>query len=153
MARKPKSVKKYQEYLWQTKNRYPERTVVSYEEWMDRQRAKGCDPDVDDCRVPGPNHLSRLRFSRHRAQAKYRNIPFEFTWEQWHAWWLSHGIDRNVPSDERGSQRLCMCRYGDTGAYSEDNVYLATIAQNNADAVTNGVRRGRPKGSKNKPKG
>jgi hypothetical protein len=103
---------------------------------------------------PRPDEYSKLRFYRHRAQAKYRKISFEFTWEEWHAWWLSHGIDRNIPSEERGAQRLCMCRYKDIGPYAPDNVYLATLAQNSSDAKRSESQKrgGRPKGSKNKPK-
>jgi len=147
--------KRYQYYKWNTKSKQPDKPIKTYDEWLQWQISRGRDPDrVIDLRTPMENHYSRLRFNRHRAQAKYRGIEFEFTWEGWHAWWLSHGIDRNQPSDERGANRLCMCRYEDRGPYSEDNVYLATMAQNNSDAFRYGTNRnrGRPKGSKNKPK-
>ena len=123
------------------------------ESWYQHHVAKGKDPTQDLRAQRGDNWYSQLRFYRHRAQAKYRNIDFEFTWEQWHAWWLDHGIDRNKPDPRRGADRQCMARCGDTGPYSPDNVYLTTVAQNNKDAAANGVRRGgRPRGAKNKPK-
>lgn len=146
--------KKYKEYVWQRTNRFPHKPLLTKAEWIAQQLAKGVDPETDDCRVKSPNSLSRLRFSRHRAQAKYRDIPFEFTWEQWHQWWLDHGYDRNQPNGERGADRMCMCRYGDEGPYSPDNVYCASIAENNAHAAAAGKRRGgRPRGAKNRSKG
>ena len=142
--------RKYANYTWQYKTKY--KTTDGMEtrsEWDQRHSLRGHDlEDPKDLRKgKPPNHYSKLRFYRHRAQAKYRNIGFEFTWEEWHAWWMSHGIDRNIPSNERGAQRLCMCRYEDLGPYRADNVYLATLAQNSRDAKTGASPTGRPKGS------
>jgi len=147
--------KKYANYTWQYKAKHgTHEGMRTREEWNRRQILKGHDLDnVKDLRAgKDPNYYSRLRFARHRAQAKYRNISFEFDWESWHAWWLSHGIDRNIPTAERGGQRLCMCRYKDSGPYRLDNVYLATQSQNSSDARLGDSPTGRPPGSKNKPK-
>ena len=153
-ARLTNSERKYNYYKWNTRSKSPGNPIMSYKEWREWQITKGRDPDSCDLRQKQPNAYSKLRFQRHRAQAKYRNIPFEFDWETWHQWWAAHGIDRNIPSDERGADRMCMCRIGDTGAYSPDNVYLATLAQNSTDAKANGRSRGgRRKGSKNRSKG
>ena len=144
--------KKYRSYIYNCTGRKLQ--PVSFEAWYWNKIEQGKIPYEDIRAQRQANHYSKLRFHRHRAQAKYRNIPFEFSWEQWHQWWLNHGYDRNQPNAERGADRMCMCRYGDTGPYSPENVYLASIAENNSDAKQNGRRRGgRPKGSKNRPKG
>lgn len=74
--------------------------------------------------------------------AEKRNIDFLLTFDEWYQWWLSNGIDKNGPSQkELGIDRkntLCMCRYGDIGPYSLDNIYCATASQNAKDMVTNG---------------
>ena len=148
---------RYAMYRWSYKHK--NRTALGmmtrseWEAWqLDRGKDTGRQLDLRKRLGPRNNEYSKLRFYRHRAQAKYRGIEFEFDWETWHAWWLSHGVDRNIPSDERGAQRLCMCRYEDIGPYRPDNVYLATLAQNTRDAKLGKSRTGRPKGSKNKPK-
>jgi len=146
--------KKYRGYVEQRKSKFPHLRIESYEEWYERQSRKGVDIGTSDLRIPDPNAVSRLKYHRHKAQAKYRNIDFDFTWEDWHRWWLSHGINKNDHDPRRGADRLCMARHGDEGGYNPHNVYLCTVAQNNSDAVANGRNRGgRPKGSKNKPKG
>lgn len=81
-----------------------------------------------------PLKHARTKYSRHKAQSKYRNIPFLFTFEDWYAWWLSNGVDKNVDTfDKSDRDRLCMCRYNDTGAYEASNVYCATMVQNALD--------------------
>ena len=150
---------RYSMYRWaykhKNKNTVGMMTRNEWEAWqLDRGKDTGRPVDLRKRLGPRDNEYSKLRFYRHRAQSKYRNIGFEFTWEEWHAWWLSHGIDRNIASNERGAQRLCMCRYKDIGPYRPDNVYLATLAQNSSDTARgeSSKRGGRPKGSKNKPK-
>jgi hypothetical protein len=144
--------KKYTSYKINTVAR-SSRTVEDFETWYYRKLNLGLEP-WRDLRAATKNARSQLRYARHRAQARYRNIDFDFTWEAWHAWWQSHGIDKNTQPVQRGSQRLCMCRYGDQGAYTVSNVYLATHSDNTSDAARNGRHRGgRPRGSKNRPKG
>ena len=77
-----------------------------------------------------PLSLAKKKYSRHRAQARFRNIDFNFSFEDWYEWWLQHGVDKNVHTRWRGPDRLCMCRYGDVGAYEWNNVYCATHIKN-----------------------
>lgn len=117
--------------------------VMSIDEWREWRKSIGSDPE-NPKRKPRTrlaDHFARLRFARHRAQAKYRNIEFDFDFASWYQWWLDNGIDRNQPDPfdpdrtepERNKMRLCMCRYNDTGPYTRDNVYLATHVQNTRD--------------------
>lgn len=142
-----------------------------YKDYVNNRRARGFDDFKDfdawyyhhlnQGRQPwittkqrNKNYNSRLRFHRQRAQARFRDIDFRFTWAAWHQWWLDHGVDRNVLNPERGRDRLCMCRFGDEGAYESSNVYLATHSENASDAAKNGRHRGgRPQSAQNKSKG
>jgi len=83
-----------------------------------------------------PLAVARKKFSRHRAQAKYRNIPFYFDFDTWYNWWLSNGVDKNIDQKWHGSFRPCMCRYNDIGPYEPNNVYCATHPDNARDAHT-----------------
>lgn len=84
------------------------------------------------------NKLSyaKLRFREHRKGARIRGVPFDLTFDQWYNWWLSHGVDRNLPR-VNNSDTLCMCRTGDQGPYNLDNIYCATKRQNTIDGHKN----------------
>jgi hypothetical protein len=79
------------------------------------------------------NSYAKLKFRAHRKSAKYRNIPFLLTFDEWYNWWLSNGVDRNIPRKHNGNT-LCMCRFNDSGPYELSNIYCATLIQNNKDA-------------------
>jgi hypothetical protein len=88
-------------------------------------------------RTKRPDALARLKYARHKAQAKFRNIGFHFTYEEWRAWWASYGIDKNQDIKWQGGQRPCMCRYLDLGDYEQNNVYFAMDDENVRDAAAN----------------
>ncbi len=75
---------------------------------------------------------AKLRFREHRKGARIRNIQFLLTFEEWYEWWLSNGVDRNIPRVNDGDI-LCMCRYNDQGPYALGNIYCASKRQNTAD--------------------
>ena len=79
---------------------------------------------------------AKYRFREHRKGAVRRNIPFNLTFEQWDNWWLTNGVDRNIPRPNNGDT-LCMCRFEDKGPYSLDNIYCASKRQNTKDHHTN----------------
>ena len=76
-------------------------------------------------------------YHSHKASADLRGIGFNISHEEWYNWWLLNGVDKDGPSQkEMGIPRkevLCMCRHGDTGPYSLDNIYCATASQNGKD--------------------
>jgi len=70
-------------------------------------------------------------FATQRAQAKLRNISFEFTFDQWASTWLEQ--DRWSDRGTRNDQYV-MSRLGDEGAYAPGNIKIATVAQNVSEA-------------------
>lgn len=69
-------------------------------------------------------------FSEQKRNAKARGIEWHLTlWQWWMIWQDSgHWEDRGRTLGKYG-----MCRYGDKGPYSVDNVYIATCTQNIQD--------------------
>jgi hypothetical protein len=93
-----------------------------------------------------PLSLARKKYARHKAQAKFREIDFDFTFDDWHDWWLKHGVDKNINTKWPSNYRPCMCRFKDQGAYTLNNVYFANHVDNVIDAHQN--NRGNPRGSR-----
>lgn len=64
-----------------------------------------------------------------KRNALNRGVPWEFTFETWWKVWEDH-------YDNRGGEgpHLCMCREGDEGPYSPDNVRIDTMANNVSEA-------------------
>lgn len=87
-------------------------------------------------RIKHPLSLAKWKYNKHKAQAKFRNIGFYFTFEDWYQWWLNNGVDKNVNVKWAGDARPCMCRLDDNGDYEINNVYFATNSQNARDSVT-----------------
>ena len=67
----------------------------------------------------------KYKYCQHRMHAKYRNIKWLFTFEEWWAIWEPHWEKRG-----QESSGLQMCRYGDSGPYSPENVRIDTLANN-----------------------
>ncbi len=66
-------------------------------------------------------------FCGHASGAKRRGILFQFSFEEWWAWWQ---VDNRW--EHRGPRKgqYCMARRGDAGPYHPDNVYCATNEEN-----------------------
>lgn len=75
-------------------------------------------------RNPGVAYMNQKRY------AEYRGIEWRMTFPEWWKVWQDSGH-----WEQRGrGQGYCMGRYGDTGPYSPDNVYICTIGQNFSDS-------------------
>lgn len=74
-----------------------------------------------------------------RRHANRRGIPFHFTQDEWTLWW-----GEDLPKRGRGDGKLCMCRLGDEGPYTWDNVYKATNNVNSQHTKVNGHHRAKP---------
>ena len=75
------------------------------------------------------NIISKARYRDQRRSAGQRGIPFNLTYEEWYQWYLSHGVDKNIPQ-KMTANAWCMCRYNDTGPYDLTNIYLDTNSNN-----------------------
>lgn len=60
-----------------------------------------------------------------RHTSKQRGVEFNLTFEEFVEFWGDDFERRG-----RGKKDLCMCRYGDTGAYEVGNIYKDTNAGN-----------------------
>ncbi len=76
----------------------------------------------------------KAQYENQRRKVKARNIDWLFTYETWLDWWKSTG---KLAERGRKSSEYCMCRIGDEGPYSPENVYCATNDQNAKDSYTN----------------
>jgi hypothetical protein len=65
-----------------------------------------------------------------RRRSRQRGIQFEFTFDEWLAWWKDALTKR--PGHRRGTGKndLQMCRKGDQGGYWPDNVFAGTPKEN-----------------------
>jgi hypothetical protein len=80
------------------------------------------------------NSPGRKEFVAHRYHAKQRNIPFEFTYEQWWDMWQASGHWY-----ERGNRKgkYCMARFGDKGPCAVGNVRIIKFEDNTRELVFN----------------
>jgi NUMOD3 motif len=74
---------------------------------------------------------ARKQFRDQRSHAKQRSIEFHLTFEEWLDIWEKSGH-----YEERGKMRgqYVMSRYGDSGPYTVDNVFIQAHSQNIKDA-------------------
>ena len=77
------------------------------------------------------------RYKAHRGRAKKRNIEWLFTFETWWKIWEPCWGRRGQASND-----LQMCRTGDKGPYSPENVRIDTCANNVKEAWE--IRRNKP---------
>lgn len=70
-------------------------------------------------------HTMKGRFTRHKANAKRRGVPFELEFGDWCAIWLR--------STYYGVRGYSMNRYGDSGPYAKGNVYIGSVGRNARD--------------------
>ena len=71
--------------------------------------------------------IAKKKYWAHYSNAKFRNISFELTYDQWITIWLNSGHWH-----ERGNKRnqYCMSRYRDRGPYSVTNVFIQLATEN-----------------------
>lgn len=73
---------------------------------------------------------ARKKYNTQKGNAKRRNIEFLITFEDWLDIWESSG---KWHLRGRGANKYCMCRFGDKGVYSVDNVFIGQGKQNVCD--------------------
>ena len=77
--------------------------------------------------------LSYYRYGKQKRDAMNRGIEFKLTLQEWIQWWAQQGVDKDIPQPLT-KNTLCMCRFNDTGPYELNNIYCATLSQNQKDA-------------------
>ena len=70
----------------------------------------------------------KKQFNQHKANAKQRNIDFNFTFDEWCEMWKPYWHNRGRRPDQ-----YVMSRKGDTGPYSKENCEIKTWAENRAE--------------------
>lgn len=72
-------------------------------------------------------HQPRGIYTRQRANARRREIPFDITFEEWKKVWEDSG-----KWEQRGTARGCFCmsRINDEGGYSLGNVEIKSVTAN-----------------------
>lgn len=76
---------------------------------------------------------AKAKYGWHKRTAGKRGIQFLLSFDEWYNWWLSNGIDKNLPTVPFNANTLCMCRFNDIGPYALTNIYCATVSQNVKD--------------------
>lgn len=66
-------------------------------------------------------------FFSQRANADKRGVEWKLTFWQWYSAWQESG---KWDQRGRGAHDYVMCRHGDVGPYSLENIYFATGAEN-----------------------
>lgn len=70
------------------------------------------------------------KFEGQRGNAERRGIPFLLTFDQWLSIWTESG---KLAERGRGSEKYCMSRIGDCGAYEVGNVFIQSGRNNISD--------------------
>lgn len=85
----------------------------------------------------GDNIMDKLKqmkkaYTRQKSNAKQRNIPWKFTFDEWRCKWEESG-----KWEQRGRQKhqYVMCRYNDEGPYSYFNTKIDTAKNNNIESA------------------
>lgn len=73
---------------------------------------------------------ARKKYNAQKNNAKRRSIEFCITFEEWLQIWEASG---KWALRGRGANKYCMCRIGDTGAYSVENVFIGQGKHNVRD--------------------
>ena len=76
---------------------------------------------------------ARDKYNWQRSMARKRKIEFHFSFDEWLQFWLDSGYWYNRG---RKTGQYVMCRYGDIGPYSIDNVFIELNSENVKQART-----------------
>ena len=77
---------------------------------------------------------SRHAFTAQRHRAERRGILFEFTYDEWLAWWWKHLGEDWIWKRGPYKNQYCMARYYDDGPYAPHNVKCITNLENAVEA-------------------
>jgi hypothetical protein len=69
----------------------------------------------------------KRKYTTQKSNATRRGVEFLLSFEEWCKIWEDSG---KYEQRGRGKDNYCMCRFGDIGPYSVDNVYIDTNSNN-----------------------
>jgi len=71
----------------------------------------------------------KIAYNSQVQTSKLRGVEWGFTFDTWLSWWEATG-----KLHLRGKKKGCyqMCRFGDVGPYTPENVYCDTVSANSA---------------------
>jgi hypothetical protein len=85
------------------------------------------------------NKLMKRAYLQQRNKAKHRGIMWDITYEDWCEIWIASGV-WHLRGRRVGQYQ--MCRHGDMGPYSYNNVRIDTVGNNIREALGKRVRIG-----------
>lgn len=84
-------------------------------------------------KADNPTSKARAAYREHRWITHQRGLEFQFTFEEWVAWWEKHlGPDWHSKRGRRSDQYV-MGRWYDDGPYAAHNVKCITAAENHRE--------------------
>jgi hypothetical protein len=93
----------------------------------------------------------KQKYNSQKAAAKVRGIDFQFTYEEWLAWW---GVD--IINRGKCKGQLVMARIGDKGSYHPDNCVKKTCSENASEGNKGKIyvawNKGKPQSKEHKRK-
>lgn len=118
------------------------------------QKIYGCDLTLA-LQLNGGVRLREYNSAAHkyviqRQSAKTRGVEWSLSFPEWLGIWIESGCwEMRGRAD---GTKYCMCRRGDTGPYSANNVFIDTVANNSRDGIGKALRNhgghiGRKRGS------
>jgi len=114
-------IQKEKELLAKREARIWKQTGMTLDQWQDHVSIYGNDSDKRS-----PFH----KFKNQKNSARHRLIEWRLTFKEWWELWQESGHWH-----ERGpGKSYCMARYGDSGAYAVENVYICTVGENFSDS-------------------
>lgn len=82
---------------------------------------------------------AKYLYGTHKESSRRRGIKFQFTYEEWVAWWVKNLGPRWMKLRGHRSGQYVMARNGDSGPYAPHNVKCITANQNHSDTAKNGT--------------
>jgi hypothetical protein len=87
---------------------------------------------------------AKQRFKDNKNRVLKMNNKWEISFEDWYAWWLSHGIDKELPGEAYSKLSLMLVRIDETKPYTIDNIQAMTRGKNNIGRPCRSLGRERP---------
>ena len=75
-----------------------------------------------------PNKISRQRYNYNRLRQIENGIEWNLSWEDWHAFWLKHGIDKNLDIQKNNGNMMCLYRKNLDKPFQKSNLMLQNKA-------------------------